>query len=119
MICVDPLFDTKPYTRPGTPRCFRNTLSCHMFSDLPGEEGTRELVAFARRIGLKPEWIQHRGSHLEHFDLVERRRVAAVAAGAREVDWREGARISLAGRRRSRGWTGEPGGERDGIATDR
>lgn len=86
MIVIDPLFDTAPYTRAGTPRCFRNTRSCHMQSTLPGSEGTAELVTFARRIGLRPEWIQHAGRPTEHFDLTAGKRAAAVRAGAREID---------------------------------
>lgn len=98
MIVVDPLFDTTPFTRASTPRCFRNTLSCHMSSTLPGEAGTRELVAFARRLGLRPDWIQRPGTSLEHFDLVARRRAAAVAAGAVEVPqgWRRGDPLPVA-----------------------
>jgi hypothetical protein len=70
MIVVDPLFDTTPFTRSGTPRCFRNTLASHMMSTLPGEEGRRELVAVAQVLGLKPEWIQFPGTRRQHFDLV-------------------------------------------------
>jgi hypothetical protein len=87
VIVVDPLFSTAPFTTAKTPRCFRNTRSCHMMSTLEGEEGTAELVAFAKRIGLKPEWIQKPGTTHEHFDLTERRRAAALKAGAHEV-WR-------------------------------
>lgn len=85
MIVVDPLFDTAPFTRAGTPRCFRNTQASHMMSTLGGEEGRQELVAFARRLGLQPAWIQFPGTHRQHFDLVAGKRKAAVALGAREV----------------------------------
>lgn len=85
MIVVDALFDTAAFTNAGTPRCFRNTLSCHMGSTLAGEAGTAELVAFAKRIGMKPAWIQHRGRVTEHFDLVANRRERAVKLGAVEV----------------------------------
>lgn len=54
---------------------------CHMTAD-----STEELVAFARSIGLRAEWIQYPGTWKEHFDLTERRRAAAVEAGAKEVD---------------------------------
>lgn len=54
--------------------------SCHMFGDTPDE-----VHVLAKRIGLKREWFQeHRW--LPHYDLVERKRVKAVAAGAVEVD---------------------------------
>lgn len=92
MIVVDPLFSTARFTKPSTPRCFKNTQACHMMSTLEGKAGTVELVAFARRIGLKEKWIQRRGTALEHFDLTEKRRSAALAAGAYEVrrGWRRG-----------------------------
>lgn len=88
MILVDPLFDTTPHTKATTPRCFRNALSCHMWSDLPGEQGTAELVAFAKRLGMRPSWLQHPGTDREHFDLVPSKRAKAVRLGAREVNRR-------------------------------
>jgi len=57
--------------------------SCHLLTD--GDEA--ELVAFARRIGLQPAWIQ-RGSRL-HFDLTPKKRAMAVRAGAVEIAARE------------------------------
>lgn len=57
----------------------------HMFSDLPGDAGTAELLAFARSIGMRPEWLQKPGTCHEHFDVFVARRPLAVAAGAREV----------------------------------
>jgi hypothetical protein len=59
--------------------------SCHMCSDLVGAEGTAELVAFAKRIGMREKWLQRPGTRHEHFDLFGARRGRAVAAGAREV----------------------------------
>lgn len=48
-----------------------------------------ELHAFARRIGLKREWVHHRGE-LSHYDLTtERARQRAIAAGAVVVSPRE------------------------------
>jgi hypothetical protein len=85
-IYVDALFDTGPFTRPSTPRCFRNTLASHMWSDRIGEEGTRELLAFAVKVGLRADWIQKRGTPDEHFDLVAKRRARAVALGAVETN---------------------------------
>ena len=87
-IYVDPLFDTSLLTRATTPPPFRNTLACHMWSDLPGGLGTRELIDFAARLGLHEAWIQKRGTEYEHFDLIARKRAEAVAAGAIEVaEW--------------------------------
>lgn len=56
---------------------------CHMIADTP-----EELLAMAKRIGLRPEWIQGE-PNLPHFDLVPPRRAAAVKAGAVEVTRRE------------------------------
>lgn len=89
MIVVDPLFDTTPFTTTRTPKCFRNTLASHMMTTLEGQEGTKELITFARKLGLKPEWIQYPGERRQHFDLVESKRRKAVEQGAVEVssDW--------------------------------
>lgn len=87
-IYVDPLFDTSVLTRSTTPPPFRNTLACHMWSDLPGSHGTRELIDFAAALGLREAWIQKRGTEYEHFDLIASKREQAVAAGAIEVpEW--------------------------------
>lgn len=96
MIVVDPLFSTVPFTRSSTPRCFRNTLSCHMMSTLPGKEGLIELISFARRLSLKPGWIQYPNTDLQHFDLTESKRLLAVRLGAIEVNrgWKIGDKIS-------------------------
>lgn len=59
--------------------------SSHMCSDLPGPEGTAELLAFARRIGSKAEWLQNEGAWNEHFDVMNARYRTAIAAGARAV----------------------------------
>ena len=56
----------------------------HLFADT--EE---ELRAFARKIGLKENWIQHPGETRVHFDVVSRMRQRAIAAGATPVTWRE------------------------------
>lgn len=86
MIIVDELFDTTTFTTVKTPRCFRNTLSCHMMTTLEGKEGTEELIAFAKKLGLKPEWIQYPGHRRQHFDLVASKREKAIKLGAIEVD---------------------------------
>ena len=56
---------------------------CHMVSDT----STEELLAFARQIGLKPEWIQKRGTLHEHFDLYPTKRELALKFGAEEVSY--------------------------------
>ena len=40
--------------------------SSHMISDNSSEE----LINFAKKIGLKIEWIQKRGKYDEHFDVM-------------------------------------------------
>jgi hypothetical protein len=57
-------------------------LWCHLFADT-----TDELHAFAERLGLVRSWFQG-----DHYDLTPKRRAAAGAAGALEVDKRTLAR---------------------------
>lgn len=67
--------------RPATFRGKR-ILTAHLLSTLPGGAGTSELLAFAKKLGMKAEWIQHRGGYNEHFDLIDSRCQAAKDAGA-------------------------------------
>ena len=60
---------------------------CHLMSD--ANDSDAELVAFARRIGLKPEWLQDGGTPHSHFDVTEPKRRAAIKAGAIEIDWHD------------------------------
>lgn len=61
--------------------------SCHMVADT-----VEELNALAKRIGLKPEWIQKSASEVIHYDLVESKRKLAVKYGAVEFkSWSEAA----------------------------
>lgn len=53
--------------------------SCHMIADTE-----QELVAFAKQIGLKPEWIQRK--RLLHFDLTASKRMVAIKKGAIELE---------------------------------
>lgn len=75
---VDPLFRTKPS------RQWPYTQARHLVCDT-----TDELLSLARRIGLKPDWIQDRASKWEHFDLTPAKRLKAIKLGAREVTRRE------------------------------
>ncbi len=81
-IFVDHLFCTTPFTNSKTPSTFRNTLASHMMSDLPGAEGTNELIGFAIKLGLQKRWIQYPGTHKEHFDLTESKHKLAISKGA-------------------------------------
>lgn len=55
----------------------------HMMADT-----TKELVAMANRIGVAEKWIQKKGTASEHFDICMSKRKLAVAAGAKELEWR-------------------------------
>jgi len=71
----------------------RSVLSAHLMAST-----TEELIAFAARIGLREEWIQHRGEVKEHFDLLgEAKCEAAEKAGAERVT-----RAELVARMRAR-----------------
>jgi hypothetical protein len=66
-------------------RCIRtkrwqHDKACHLVADELGE-----LHAFARRLGLHPEWFQT-PERLPHYDLTEGKRAAAVRLGAVEID---------------------------------
>lgn len=71
----------------------------HLLSDLPGEAGTTELLAFAERLGIDARWIQNAGTATEHFDVREPTRQRALALGATPVRYgREVAAITMAKR---------------------
>lgn len=60
--------------------------SAHLLSDLPGEGGTRELLAFAAALGIPAAALQNPGSSREHIDLAGPWLEAARAAGASPID---------------------------------
>ena len=57
----------------------------HLFADT-----SDELHAFAARLGLRREWLQHEGTHREHYDVTERKRQAAIAYGAQQISYPRG-----------------------------
>ncbi|WP_325168816.1 DUF4031 domain-containing protein [Paracoccus caeni] len=61
---------------------------CHMIAD-----SSDELLQMADRIGVQRKWLQHAGTHHEHFDIAMSKRRLAVAAGAVEVTRLELGRI--------------------------
>src|SRR5689334_8297900 len=61
----------------------------HGVPELPSAEGTAALIAFVRRSGLRPQWIQYPGSYREHFDARADDGLAMLAAGARLATNRE------------------------------
>ena len=63
---------------------FGRMVMCHMLADT-----TEELLSMADRIGVARRWIQHAGTPREHFDIALTKRALAVAAGAKEISWRD------------------------------
>lgn len=58
-----------------------------------------ELEEIAHMLGLRPEWIQHPGTHREHYDVTESVRTEAVRLGAVEIDYPRGTGALLAQKR--------------------
>lgn len=46
-----------------------------------------ELEAFARQLGLSARWIQHPGTHREHYDVTAPVRKRAIALGAEPITY--------------------------------
>lgn len=69
-------------------------IMCHMIADT-----SEELIAMVDRIGVQRRWIQHEGTHHEHFDISLEKRALAVRAGAREITRRELGQMLIARRR--------------------
>jgi hypothetical protein len=70
--------------RPATVGRVRSRWS-HLFADT-----TEELVAFAESLGLRAEWIQHPGTHREHFDVTANKRDEAIRRGAEQITYPSG-----------------------------
>lgn len=49
----------------------------HLMADTP-----EELAAFARKLRLRPEWVQYPGTWKEHYDVTDRVRAKAIELGA-------------------------------------
>jgi hypothetical protein len=56
---------------------------CHLWSD-----DVEELHEFAKKIGMKRSWFQNKPT-FPHYDLVPRRRAAAVKLGAKQCSLKE------------------------------
>lgn len=87
-VYVDEIFEWPiENTTPGQARRVakrNNGQWCHMIAD-----SETELLAFAKRIGLRPEWIQKPGTLKVHFDLTPGRRAMAIKKGAIPLDMHE------------------------------
>lgn len=64
---------------------------CHLFSF---DDDPTELHALAAGIGLRRSWFQNKDRYgrspwLNHYDVTEAKRAAAIRAGAVEIDLRE------------------------------
>lgn len=66
----------------------------HLLADTSGE-----LAEFARRLGLNPAWLQHGGTHREHYDVTETCRRKAIEAGAVPISYPRGTADLLARKR--------------------
>lgn len=58
-----------------------------------------ELMSMAAEMGLRPEWIQHEGTHREHFDVTDAKRTQAIGFGAVEITYPHGTAALLAQKR--------------------
>jgi hypothetical protein len=61
----------------------------------------QELIDMAAEMGLRPEWIQHEGTHREHFDVTDAKRTQALGFGAVAIDYPHGTARILAQKRTS------------------
>lgn len=57
----------------------------HMFADTHDQ-----LMQAALDLGLREEWLQHEGTHREHFDVTETKRLEAIALGAVQISYPRG-----------------------------
>lgn len=94
-ILVHPARATRHWARAGV---WRGDRMYHVLSDLPGKEGTHELMKFVAEYGLRPEWIQYAGTYREHFDAREPEGLAMLRNGARQATNREIGRLLAAKR---------------------
>lgn len=73
---------------------FGGLIMCHMIADTDDE-----LHAIADWIGVSRRWPQAPPTHHSHYDIALSKRALAIAAGAREITWRECV-LMVAARRR-------------------
>lgn len=78
------------YRGRGTPRW------SHLFADSPAE-----LRSFAIRLGLSPSWLQHAGTHREHYDVTDTVRKRALQLGAAPITYPRGVADLMERRRRA------------------
>lgn len=59
----------------------------------------QELLDMADELGLRREWIQHEGTHREHFDVTEAKRTQAIGFGAVPISYPRGTAQILAAKK--------------------
>lgn len=74
---------------------------CHLLADTD-----EELHAMAARIGVARRWHQAPPKHDSHYDIALSKRALAVAAGARQITWRQAGAMNMV--RRMTGKLGDP-----------
>ena len=57
----------------------------HLFADT-----SDELHAMAVTLGLRREWVQHEGTHREHYDVTDVKRREAIYYGAQQISYPRG-----------------------------
>lgn len=72
---------------------FGRMIMCHMIADT-----TQELLEMADKIGVARKWIQDAGTYQEHFDICLTKRKKAIELGAKAINMRELAKMTLARR---------------------
>jgi hypothetical protein len=70
----------------------KTVLSAHLLSTVPGRDGRKELIAFAKRLGMPSRWLHQPRTAWEHFECIGERIERAVNAGAIQID---GQRLQL------------------------
>ena len=66
----------------------------HLFADT-----SEELLATAKTLGLNPAWLQHPGTHREHFDVTATIREQVIRLGAEQISYPHGTAELLARKR--------------------
>ena len=61
---------------------------CHMIADT-----TEELLAMCRNIDVETKWIQYPGTANEHFDVCLSKKAKAIQFGAKEIGFRDYAKM--------------------------
>lgn len=74
--------------------CRANARWSHLLADT-----SQELSEFAARLGLNPAWLQHPGTHREHYDVTDTRRTEALRLGAQPISYPRGTGVILAAKR--------------------